>query len=277
MKGRFLVWLGWLVAACMPVEDPGEGFFMYPPGFQWRVRWVMDLSPAPGSSPGLPAYHSAVEFTVREIRRRPIGESGTEVWTQVDHSPPGEYSVWWVTDTALIWVRGESVPFPWSPVGDSGYRYRIGGRTFTSVREVLRFLNRAVGGVGFGPLSPKDPQKTLRFPLTVGAEWVVFREPWLRVRRVVDVDTVTGPGNQEYWAWVVDTEDDLPNMDTLRDWLTNELWLHKLIRVTVEVFDEDGQYLGRVIVRETYQLLAAGESGPLLMRRLDGGGNKPYF
>lgn len=252
--GLLLFFLGGNGCVTAP-EDLGATF-AFPEGFRWKVHWTLDWWGVPGME-----GHREGDLYVQETRRISRFPNFTEVWVE---NTEGSRNRWWITDTALLWVeiQGPGVPYPWAlaPVPDAGnLRFRLGTREFSSLDQVLRFAHQRMGdGLTPTPSNLAEPQKTLRFPLEVGQQWVVFRDPWLRIRRVVAVDTVTGPDGALFSAWKIRAWDSVADSAYLRieDWVTDRLWLRKHWWLLIEVYDENGNFLGYLHIREEYRLVA---------------------
>ncbi len=236
------------LGGCMVLapDEPGDSFD-FPPGFRWRVHEVTRIW-----STVFPEIRWEFDLEVWETYRRMRSPEVEEVWTRTS---PLTVNRWWVTDTALIWVysEGGGSPYPWAtqiPPEYKGLRFRLGTREFSSLPEMLTFIARYMrDGLVFGPQTLAQPQKTLKFPLETGQRWVVFTDPWLRMREVVGVDTVTGPDGTLQLAWKIHTIDSsLNDILAFEDWVTDRLWLRKYLLTRSIVFDENGHFLGYMYI-----------------------------
>lgn len=144
------------------------------------------------------------------------------------------------------------------------YRYRFGGREFTSVSELLGMVEGTSAALSPREIIVEDPPKlVLEYPIAVGAEWV-FRidNPWRIEKSVTGYEIIDVPAGRFgcfVVRWLEDTNDDGLFNDNVEfyDYIAEEGLIKRSILMTnVLVIDEHGNELGFIDITDEYELVA---------------------
>lgn len=257
---RLLAWLIvltalFLVNSCMVIDtvDNWEIYFNFEPGvtMKWKYTFRTD-------GPVATLRHGEITMTHVGYENRRGYECMKFKVTECSGDVSCDTGYYWYSnsDDALrfVDVTGQAM----SPIFrnvDDNYQFEVNGRRIVGLDE----LERYVSGIAFFgvPMSPEDGleevQQTLKYPLEIGKEWVVFRHPWLRTRRVVGEETITVPAGT-FNTLKLETRD--PDYADFRiyHWITGEAWVKVLVVFRTALYDENGNFLGYATVSETYEL-----------------------
>ncbi|MEK6649488.1 MAG: hypothetical protein AABY75_00795 [Bacteroidota bacterium] len=249
----------WWASGCDP--NPAEPV-VDPPSFHVGQRWVYTYDAVMQDSLGgiLNAYHDSIEVRVAAVGDTVLGMSGLVRMEARSLPPfffpgpwPGIESVWYqATSTSLIEVAYRNpgaVPVVVLSVGD-----RTRKLAFGSFFEPLRSVRMEASS---DTTQLRDePRIVLKYPLKKGAAWDAFHVPFLQTREVVAIEKIRSLGRDLSTARIRTTIPEFSPGIEWDDWVSPIGLVRRFIKVTLEMTDENMNFLGKFTSTETLELVA---------------------